>query len=243
MEYLVKKHGVGVVKIHDEMFVLHQKHVSGITSEFRQRFGDSLNIWAYSRVDTTHERYLADLRSAGFRWLGIGVEAANSTVRDGAAKGFDDNEVRAVIDRVVNAGINPGLNYIFGLKSDTVETMQATLDLAIELNSPYANFYSAMAYPGSKLHVEAMAAGAPLPETSGAGWIGYSQHAYETYPLGTETLSPAEVLRFRDHAWKVYYTNPAYLDMMARRYSPASVAYINGLTSQPPLRRKLIEVN
>ena len=40
-------------------------------------------------------------------------------------------------------------NYIFGLPEDDLETMQETLDLALELNCEFANFYCAMAYPGS----------------------------------------------------------------------------------------------
>ena len=48
--------------------------------------------------------------------------------------------------------------------------MQDTLDMAIDLNCEFANFYSAMAYPGSKLYLDAIKEGWELPET----YVGYS---------------------------------------------------------------------
>ena len=92
---------------------------------------------------------------------------------------------------------------MFGLPDDDFKTMQETLELAIELNCEMANFYSAMAYPGSQLFDIAISDGCNLPET----WLGYSQHAYETLPLPTNHIAAGEVLAFRDKAWKEYFTS------------------------------------
>ena len=62
--------------------------------------------------------------------------------------------------------------------------MQQTLDLALDLNCEFANFYSAMAYPGSPLYEQALRLGWRLPDT----WSGYSQHAVDTLPLPTNHL-------------------------------------------------------
>ena len=68
------------------------------------------------------------------------------------------------------------------------------------------NFYSAMAYPGSPLHAEAIKNKLPLPEDPGGpGWIGYSQHAYECLPLPSEHLAAGEILSFRDKAFDRYF--------------------------------------
>ena len=50
-------------------------------------------------------------------------------------------------------GFNVGANYIFGLPEDDYDSMNETLDLALRINSEWANFYSAMAYPGSIISV------------------------------------------------------------------------------------------
>src|SRR5262249_26196854 len=118
-------------------------------------------------------------------------------------------------------------NYIFGLPEDDLETMQATLDLAIDLNCEFANFYSAMAYPGSPLYALAARQGLPLPRS----WTGYSQHSRDCLPLPTRYVTAREVLRFRDDAFLRYYSNPRYLDMIARRFGPETVAHIRQMSS------------
>lgn len=242
IEPLVRDYGVKHIKIHDEMFVLNGKHVLGVAELIKERFGDSLNIWAYARVDTTKPQFLDALRAAGFRWLGIGIESGSKHVRDGVDKSFKDETIPEVVRRVDAAGIQVGANYIFGLPDDTYESMQDTLSLAIELNTPYANLYCAMAYPGSKLYTMAKEKGWPLPDDPGGpGWIGYSQHAYETMPLPTEKLSAAEVLRFRDKAWFTYNTRPEYLDLIRSKFGETAVKNIQRTTSLPPLPRMLLE--
>ncbi len=146
IDLLVNRHGVRNLKIADEMFVLNKKHVLGICDRIIER-GYDLNIWAYTRVDTIKEGMLDKLKAAGVNWLAFGIEAGADRVRDNVDKSFDQKEVFEVIGKVREAGINVIGNYIFGLPEDDFETMQTTLDLAIDLNCEFANFYSAMAYP------------------------------------------------------------------------------------------------
>jgi radical SAM superfamily enzyme YgiQ (UPF0313 family) len=226
IDVLVTKYGVRNVKFADEMFVLNQRHVIGICDLLIERdYG--LNIWAYARVDTVRDEMLDKLRRAGFRWLALGIEAADERVLSDANKRYKVDEVYGTIARLKAADINVIGNYIFGLPEDTRETMQATLDLALDLNCEFANFYSAMAYPGSPLYDDALRAGWRLPDT----WSGYSQHAVETLPLPTRHLSAGEVLRFRDDAFQRYFTHPPYLDMIRRRFGDATVAHIEAMTA------------
>ena len=133
-----------------------------------------------------------------------------------STKGFDQNDIAKTIGKVRAAGINVIGNFIFGLPEDNLSSMEATLDLAVELNCEFANFYVAMAYPGSQLYNDAIRKNWSLPET----WNGYSQHAVTTLPLPTKYLSAAEVLRFRDEAFQVYFKNPNYLAMISRKFGP-----------------------
>jgi anaerobic magnesium-protoporphyrin IX monomethyl ester cyclase len=238
IDILVEKYGVRNIKIADEMFVLHPKHVLGLCDLIIERKYD-LNIWAYARVDTIKDRFLEKLKLAGFNWLGLGIESGSKFVRDGVEKGrFGDLDIKATVAKVRDAGINVGANYIFGLPDDTLESMQETLDLALELNTPYANFYCAMAYPGSPLHKAAQEKGLPLPEDPGGpGWIGYSQHAYEALNLPTETLSGGQVLTFRDKAFQTYFTSAAYKDMMRAKFGADVVTHLEEMTSHK-LERK-----
>ena len=220
------RYGVRNIKIADEMFVLNRRHVLGICERLIRRNYD-LNIWAYTRVDTIKDGMLDKLNAAGFTWLAFGIEAGSERVRADVDKQFDQEQVFEVVDQVRAAGINVIGNYIFGLPEDDADTMQATLDLALELNCEFANFYSAMAYPGSPLYDLAVRQGVPLP----AAWTGYSQHSRDCLPLPTHYVTARDVLRFRDEAFRCYYTNPHYLEMIGRRFGPEVVSGIRRMTA------------
>ena len=236
IDILVNKYHVRNIKFVDEMFVLTPKHVNQICDLLIERNYD-LNIWAYARVDTVRDEFLEKLYKAGIRWLALGIESGSKHVRDGVEKGrFGTDDILRVVKKIQNAGINVIGNYIFGLPDDTHESMRETLDLALEANCEFANFYCAMAYPGSKLYQMAIEKGWELPES----WIGYSQHAYETKPLRTEQLTAAEVLEFRDKAFHQYFTSPKYLSLVEEKFGKKVVEHIADMT-KIVLRRKIVE--
>jgi radical SAM superfamily enzyme YgiQ (UPF0313 family) len=225
IDLLVSRYGVRNLKIADEMFVLNRRHVLAICDGLIER-GYGLNVWAYTRVDTVKDGMLEKLKAAGFHWLAFGIEAGADRVRADVDKGLAQDEVYRVLERTRAAGTHAIGNYIFGLPEDDGETMQATLDLATDLNCEFANFYSAMAYPGSPLYALALRQGVPLPRR----WAGYAQHARDCLPLPTRHVPAREVLRFRDEAFLRYYTNPRYLDMLGRRFGPEAVAHVRHMT-------------
>ena len=234
IDKLVNDYGVRNLKIADEMFVLNRKHVLGICDRIIAR-GYDLNIWAYTRVDTIKDGMLDKLKAAGVNWLAFGIEAGADRVRDNVDKSFDQAEVYEVLRRVRDAGINVIGNYIFGLPEDDLETMQATLDLALDLRCEFANFYSAMAYPGSPLYNRALRQGVPLPEK----WTGYSQHSRDCLPMPTRYLPAREVLNFRDAAFVKYYTDGHYLKHVENRFGCETVAQIKQMTGHA-LERDLL---
>ena len=116
--------------------------------------------------------------------------------------------------------------------------MKETLDLSIRINSEWANFYSGMAYPGSQLYPMAKKKGWMLPDNeNGPGWIGYSQHAYETLPLRTEHIKGSEVLDFRDKAFNTYFKSSDYISMITKTFGKTTTEHILKMASHK-LKRK-----
>ena len=232
IDFLARTHGVVNLKFVDEMFVLNREHVLGLCDRLAAR-EYRVNIWAYARVDTVQDAFLDRLKAAGVNWLCLGIESASAHVRDGARKRYGNDDILDVVRRIQAAGIHVIGNYIFGLPDDTPARMQETLDLALELNCEFANFYSAMAYPGSPLYAESVRDGRALP----AAWHHYSQHGFDTTPLGNAHVGPADVLAFRDAAWRRYFTGARYLDMVERTFGSAVRQHVDRMVAVPLPRR------
>jgi radical SAM superfamily enzyme YgiQ (UPF0313 family) len=233
IDLLVGEYGVRNIKFADELFVLAASHVAGVCDAVIER-GYDLNIWAYARVDTLkRDEIIEKLGRAGVRWLALGIESASERVLDDVGKGHGQDATRRAIERVRAAGINVIGNYMFGLPEDDLGTMRQTLELALELSCEFANFYCAMAYPGSELYDLAVERGLPLP----GSWSGYSQYSVDCLPLPTRHVSAGEVLRFRDDAFGAYYSDPRYLGMMRDKFGEGTVGEIRRMASRRLERR------
>lgn len=227
--------GVRTLRISDEMFFLNRRYYRPVL----QNIVDSdyrFNMWAYSRIDTVRKDALELFKRAGVDWLALGVEAGNEMVRHEVSKGsFKEVNIREVCDTISDADIKIISNYIFGFPDDTLETMQQTLDLALELNTDMANMYPCQALPGSPLFHTAKQNGWSLPDS----YEGYAFLSYEAQPLPTKHLSSAEVLQFRDEAWQTYFANPAYLEKVESRFGAQQRRNVEDM-AKIKLKRKLL---
>jgi radical SAM superfamily enzyme YgiQ (UPF0313 family) len=233
IDILVRDYQVRHMEIVDDTFTVNKDRVHAICDLLISRQYD-LNLWAYARTDTVDGPLLQKMKKAGINWVAYGFESGSEEVRAGVRKGqkhIDDS-----VALTYEAGLNIISNFIFGLPGDDHESMQKTLDTAMEINGEYANFWSAMAYPGSELYRTAVANGWRLPET----WHGYSQYAYDSLPLPTKKLSGVEVLAFRDKAFNEYFRNPRYLEKIEQKFGRETLEAVLAMT-QKQLRRKYLE--
>jgi len=232
IDYLVEHFGIKNIKIIDEMFALNEARVLELCDLLIQRRHD-LNLWAYARVNTVSERMLARMKEAGFTWVAYGFESASERVLKDATKGYRVEAVARVVEMTYKLGLYICANFIFGLPEDDFDSMHETLKLMLDINAEWANIYSAMAYPGSRLYELAVARHWPLPEA----WQGYSQYAYDSLPLPTKYLTGGQVLAFRDYAFEVYYHSPRYLDMISRKFGPQTAHHIKDMASRKLARK------
>ena len=238
IEQLKKLSDLGVVnlKIADEMFVFNPEHFMEICKGIIKE-GLKFNIWCYARIDTIKKEYMETMKGAGINWIGLGIESGSKKVRRNVIKGtFDELDIQKVVRGIDSFGINVAANYIFGLPEDTLESMESTFALALDLNTPMANFYSCMAYPGSQLYRNTIVENSmDLPET----YSGYSQHSYDCRPLRNKNLTAEQILTFRDEAWAQYHDREEYFDLLLKKFGIQAVLKTKEMI-EIELKRKIL---
>jgi radical SAM superfamily enzyme YgiQ (UPF0313 family) len=231
--------GIRTIRIVDEMFLLNRKYYVPLCEMLaKKQYASELRMWAYSRVDTiANPEFLQLVRSAGIKWLCLGIESAERSVRLEISKGkFQDVDIKKVVNHVHDADIEVMANFIVGLPGENYDLMKRTLDLSVDLCTSGWNMYAAMALPGSALYKQAIDKGYELPDS----YVGYSFHAYETLPMPTESLTPAEILDFRDKAFVSYHSNPQFLERIESKFGLKAVENIQSML-KVSLKRKIIE--
>ncbi|MDC0044598.1 radical SAM protein [Pelagibacteraceae bacterium] len=244
-EFIIKEidklidYGVKTIRIVDEMFLLNPKYYIPLCELLKKRnLNDELRMWAYTRVDTVKKTGILKLvRSAGIKWLCLGIESSKKSIRLEISKGkFEDVNVENVVDAIHEADINVMANYIFGLPGDTEETIMETLNLSKKLCTVGWNTYAAMALPGTKLYKEAIINQTPLPDS----YEGYSFHSFETLPLRNKNLSAKQILEFRDKAFTDYHTYQPFLNKVKSKFGKKAVDNIIEMT-KVKLNRKIFQ--
>jgi radical SAM superfamily enzyme YgiQ (UPF0313 family) len=196
VDNLVYKYGVRNIKIWDELFALKESRVQQICQGLRPY---DLNIWAYARVDTVTEKMLHEMKAGGINWVSYGFENATATVRHAANKDFPESKVEKAIKWTRGAGINIIANFTFGLPGETKQTAEATLAFAKYHLFEWCNFYTALPYPGSQWYRDTM------PDMKPEDFNQYGSFK-------------SEWTVFRDKAFKSYFRDHAYLDMVTRKF-------------------------
>ncbi len=232
-------YGVRTIRIVDEMFLLNPKYYKPLCEQLKKlNKDDELRMWAYSRIDTVKRPEILRLvRSAGIKWLCLGIESGNKDIRLEVSKGkFEDVDVRKIVKQIHEADIEIMANYIFGLPGDDHESMKNTYELSKELCTSGWNTYAAMALPGSRLYKLALQKNYKLPEN----YEGYSFHSYNTQPLPTDALEPHEILSYRDKCYKDYHNHKNFLQRIEKKYGRKAAENIIEM-SKVNLKRKIIE--
>lgn len=231
--------GVTTIRITDEMFLLNPNHYVPICKELSNKdYADKLLLWAYSRVDTVakNPEVLKLLRKSGFQWLCLGIESGDRNVRLEVSKGkFENVDIKSVVESIQSAGIEVLANYLFGLPDDDMKSMQATLDLSLDLCTSGWNAYAVQPFPGSKLYKDALDNKLDLPKE----YSTYSYHSYTTSPMPTKNLTPAQILKFRDDAYRIYHTDQNFLDRIKKLFGEVAMQNIVEM-SKIKLKRKIL---
>lgn len=215
--------GITNFKIMDELFASTSGHLNKFCDYLIESgFSDKLNIWGYARIDTVNKTLLRKLRKAGVRWLGYGIESGNEEIRVKHSKGkFSNQYIKDVVRMNYDEGIHVAANYMFGFPEEGMKEINDTLELALDLNTEYANFYCYVPYDKK------------LKE--------YSQYAYEFVPEPTKHLSSEMVLRMRDLSFLHYFKHPAYQRMMKYKFGKDVLLDIQDMVSIP-IKRKIYDI-
>ena len=152
MEDIYTKFGIEYMRFTDEIFVLNKKWLN----EFCQKMIDSkLNkkiTWSCdSRVDLVNKEMLKNMNQAGCKVIFYGIEFGNQKILDDCGKRISLQQIYKAIDLSKKAGISPTGNFMIGYPTETKETIEDTINLAMELDLDFCSFSIVTPFPGCEL--------------------------------------------------------------------------------------------
>jgi anaerobic magnesium-protoporphyrin IX monomethyl ester cyclase len=229
--------GIRNIKFMDELFTMSKKRVIELCYKIIDNRMVNINAWAYARTDSLDTELIKIMREAGIRFLGIGYESGSQSILDSSDKKQSLEKAYKATEICKSNSMNICGNFVFGLLDDNLKTMEDTLKLAIDLQPEWANFNIVQAFPGTKLYEKVKTKSwFKEPEL----YEQYSQHGYYATPMGTEYLTPKEVLEFKDRAFREFFMYPPYLQMIEDKFGLETRQHIENDFNYYP-KRKILE--
>jgi len=104
------------------------------------------------RANLASKELLAHMKEAGLKRTAFGVETGDPQMLVKIEKRLDHDTIRQAFKNAKEVGIETIGFFIIGLPGDTRESMQRTIDFAIEVDPLIANFSMMTPYPGTVVY-------------------------------------------------------------------------------------------
>lgn len=200
IEWAKREFGISDFLFWSESFTNDQQNAIDTAREISRR-GLDVRWVCNSRVDTISEELLQAIKEAGCWMIGFGIECGNQKILDDMKKGATVEDAVRAVKMAHDAGLDVTGHCVLGFPGETEETMQETYEFAKFLKLDYAQFYCAVAFPGSKLYEECLEAG----YLNNSDWGLFEQNFSI---LNTPQLDANAVMKAREKAALFYYLQP-----------------------------------
>ena len=206
MERSYREHGVEFFYLWGDTVTLNVKSFTAFCDELIAR-QLPVRWFGNARADNlTDAAFVHRLRRAGCWMLALGVESESDEVRKDMVKRLERQKIQTAFRNMRDAGIRSFAFFILGYPGETRESMQRTVEYAVELDPDFANFYPAVPYPGTALWDKCVREG--LIDAASADW---SKMEYSYYLLRGNGLDERVVMDAINRAKRRFFLRPGYV--------------------------------
>lgn len=207
----IRQMGIRQVHFADWTFAIDKRQAKQILQGMVARdFGFTWSC--LSRVDLMDRELMELLKKTGCDLIEFGVESGNQAMLDRYEKGTTLEEIRQTFAWARELDLATLATFVLGLPGETMETLQQTLDLALEIEPTFCSFNAASPRMGTELRHDMIESGLIVDEDAQVLDSSRSLPVFSTRELTAE-----EVQRFRQKAIRAFYLRPSYIAKRVRR--------------------------
>lgn len=157
-----------------------------------------------TRADTADEEMAELMYKSGCRLVSIGVESGSQYILDKIGKKITIDQIRDTVKIFKKAKIKTYNYFVLGLPWDDEETIEQTIEFAIELDSDFVSFYTATPLLGTRFCRYAKESSLFDDNTS-------FESAYYEPVINTHFLSRERVFELHKQAVRRFYLRPMFI--------------------------------
>jgi radical SAM superfamily enzyme YgiQ (UPF0313 family) len=203
------RHGIRQILFYDDTFTVAKQVVLRFCEKMVE---DQVDVtWtAYVRGDCFSDEMAKAMKAAGCHQVLMGIETGDETIMVNIGKTIDRRRYRTAVEIAHRNGLEVRGSFIIGNVGETRETLERTLQFAIDLNLDLFQLNISTPYPGTQLFQWAEARGALIDKD----WTDYGQGKVL---VRLADLAPADIYEFERSAFRRFYLRPRMIARQLRR--------------------------
>lgn len=209
IRHLNQVYGIRQIMFYDDTFTVLKKTCLDFCHHLENANLD-VSWVAYIRGDCFSDELASAMKRAGCHQVLMGIETGSDIIAKRIGKPIDRERYRRAVNIAHNHGIEVRGSFIIGNMDETWETMNESLNFAIELDIDLFQLNISTPYPGTALYKEAYERGL----LKNADWYDYGQGKVL---VNQPHLPDEEIYRFEKYAFRKFYLRPKSIYRMLKR--------------------------
>jgi radical SAM superfamily enzyme YgiQ (UPF0313 family) len=137
------------------------------------------------------------------------VESGSQKLLDNIHKGIKIDEIKNAFKLTKVNGISASASFMIGLPGETWETVEKTLQLALEIEPDFCQFVITTPYPGTRLYDYVKEKKYLIKDYDFRGYDAYG--IAEDAVLRTDKMTSEDLMKAHGYVHKKFYLRPHYI--------------------------------
>ncbi len=215
IRYNYEKHGVRNFVFKDSTFTANREWVLKFC-EAILKSGMKISWRCNARVDTVDDALLGLMKRAGCYVINLGVESGHPQILKNIKKGVTLEQLDYAHKLTRKHGIRTYSTFLVGSPGETEETFKTTIDFAKKIRPSLANFFVAVAYPGTAMYDQAVNEGLIEPrwwarESVDSGSDSAFERRWGWIADGTIRIPGFDSEAWQKRAVRSFYLSPRFI--------------------------------
>ena len=158
--WMIDKYNINYFQFQDELLMVSRSRISEICDGI-ERNGFEIEFYLNGRLNIVTDDMLERLKEVGCRFINYGIESADEVVLKNMDKKLTLEQIHKGLQSTIDAGIEPGVNLLFGNIGDTGETFKKNHELLLKYDTFCQNrtIKPVTPFPGTPLYNHAIKEG------------------------------------------------------------------------------------
>ncbi len=209
IKMLAENYGIRQIQFYDDTFTVMKKFVLKFCQKMVE-FNLDVSWNAYIRGDCFSDQLASAMKSAGCHQVILGIETGNEKIAERMGKPISKERYYEAMKIAKNNGLEVRGSFIIGHMDETWETMEDTLNFALDLDCDLLQLGINTPYPGTQLYKEAIERNMLIHQN----WYEYGQGKVL---IEQPQLTKEEIEKFYLYAFRKFYLRPKSILRLLKR--------------------------